>query len=210
MKALKKRHFILFIIIVSLCFTYLTKGATLAAFESLITGIVRTKTAAIHLTINNVNVIDSDDVLDGSMLLQNVTWTSTHTRSGKLSPGSSGTITMELDPAGSEVAILYEFRFVDKTIDSTKLLNISNITSDAQFVRTAVDTYSGIISLADIQNGITPDVSFDFLFDPNVDIDAITEDSGNMSDFFEVHFKALQYRGETLVPYVEPVVEEEP
>ena len=206
MKSMKKRHVILFILVAFLCLTYLTKGATYAAFESFITGIVSNKTAEIHLSINNVDIIDTDDVLDGSMLLQNVTWTSTHTRTGKLSPGSSGTITLELDPAGSEVAILYEFRFVDKSVNSAKLLDISNVTSDdTSFVRTDVDTYSGIIPLSSIQNGDTVEVSFDFVFDATVDIEAITEDNGNMADFFEVQFKALQYRGETLVPYVEPV-----
>lgn len=204
-----KKYWFVVVFITIVCFLYLGLKGTYSSFESLISGFVSSKTAEIHLSINGESIIDSNDVLDGNLLLENVTWTSTHTRSGKISPGSRGTIQLELDPTGSEVAILYEFQFVDKTVNTNKLLTFENITSDGGIVRTAIDTYSGIISLADIEDGNTVNVSFDFYFDPTVDMEAITEDTGNMADFFEIHFHALQYQGETLVPYVEPVPEPE-
>ena len=140
--------------------------------------------------------------LNNQIILDNTTWVSTHTREAKLSPGSTGTISLEVDPAGSEVAVLYEFRFVDKVIDEDKLLNFSNITSDDDtFIRTGVDTYSGIISLTDIANGKKIHISVGFYFDYLTDIEGITEDNQAYDDLFEIHFHGLQYQGETLTPY---------
>lgn len=195
-------------IIVIICFLYLGGKTTYTSFESFINGLMQVKTANIALTINGTDVVEG--ILDNEILLQNLTWTSTYTRSGKISPGSRGTVNLELNPTGSEVAILYEFQFIDKSIDTTKLLNIDNITCDGQLVRTAADTYSGIITLADITNHSTIHLSFDFYFDATVDIEGIREDNHNYEDLFEVNFHAVQYRGETLVPYVEPTPEPEP
>ena len=154
----------------------------------------------IHLKINGEELgVDAD--LDNRVILDNITWTNTHTREEKMSPGSTGDLLLELDPTGSEVAILYEIQFVDKAMDDDKILTFDNVTCNRTIVRTAEDTYSGIISLSDIQNGRKVNVDAHFFFDNTVDIEGFTEDNQVFEDFFEIHFKALQYQGETLVPY---------
>ena len=184
-----------------LCFLYYVGKSTYTSFESLISGSATNKTAGIVLKINGENVINANDVLSGNLILDNVTWTSTHTRAEKISPGSTGTISMELDPTGSEVAILYEFQFVDKVIDDDKLLTFGMITCDGQFVRTDVDTYSGIIPLSDVLSGRKIHITVGFYFDVATDIEGISEDNGDLDDLFEIHFHAIQYNGETIVPY---------
>ena len=198
-----KKYIIIVLILIIGCFLYLGSKNTYTAFESEIDGTVAAKTAGIHLSINGEDVVENNDTtLSNQIILNNTTWVSTHTREAKLSPGSTGTISLELDPAGSEVAVLYEFRFVDKVIDEDKLLNFSNITSDDDtFVRTGVDTYSGIISLTDIANGKKIHISVGFYFDYLTDIEGITEDNQTYDDLFEIQFHALQYQGETLTPY---------
>ncbi|MBQ6404517.1 MAG: hypothetical protein IJJ63_00555 [Bacilli bacterium] len=199
----EKRYIIIVLILIVGCFLYLSSKNTYTAFESEIDANASTKTAGIHLSINGVDVVENNDsTLNNQIILDNTTWVSTHTREAKLSPGSTGTISLELDPAGSEVAVLYEFRFVDKVIDEDKLLNFSNITSDDDtFIRTGVDTYSGIISLTDIANGKKIHISVGFYFDYLTDIEGITEDNQAYDDLFEIHFHGLQYQGETLTPY---------
>ncbi len=202
-KKREKYYLIIVLILILVCFLYLNSKSTYTAFESEIDGSASAKTAGIHLSINGVDVVENNDsTLNNQIILDNTTWVSTHTREAKLSPGSTGTISLELDPEDSEVAIVYEFRFVDKVIDNDKLLNFSNITSDDDtFIRTGVDTYSGIISLTDIANHKKIHISVDFFFDYMNDIEGITEDNQSFDDFFEIHFHALQYQGETLVPY---------
>jgi len=202
MKAVRSEKNIVFaIIIMILCILYLGAKVTYTSFESLIQGKSSMKTAGIHLKVNGYDLATTESVLDNNVILNNTTWTNTHTRPGKLSPGSNGTIDLEVDPTGSEVAILYEFQFIDKLIDNDKLLNFGNVTCDHTLVRTAVDTYSGIMPLSDVLEGEKINLSIDFTFDYLTDIEGITEDNQVLDDFFEIHFHAIQYQGETLVPY---------
>ena len=160
------------------CFFYLSSKSTYTSYESNITGKVNANTAGIHLSINGFDVMNSGEVLDNRIILENTTWESTHTREKKISPGSSGTIDLEVDPTSSDVAILYEFRFVDKVIDEEKLLNFGTIVSDdTSFVKTGVDTYTGVFTLDDINDGKKANIHVDFYFDYLNDIEGITEDN---------------------------------
>ena len=197
----EKRNIFIAIIILVLCFLYLGAKVTYTSFESLIEGRASVKTAGIHLLVNGYDVTDVNSVLSSNVILDNITWVSTHTREGKLSPGSTGTIDLELDPSNSEVAILYEFQFIDKMIDDDKLINFGNIVSDHTLVRTAEDTYSGIFTLSEIENGEKVHLDVDFYFDYITDIEGITEDNQVLDDLFEIHLHAVQYQGEELVPY---------
>lgn len=200
-EAKNRRHVIIMILILIVCVLYLGAKVTYTTYESWIEGRSAAKTAGIHLKVNGVDLAESDTVLDNNVILDNITWTNTHTREGKLSPGSSGTIDLELDPTGSEVAILYEFQFIDKLIDEDKLLNFDNITCDQTLTQTSADTYTGILTLNQALNGTKVHLSVDFYFDYLTDIEGITEDNQVLDDFFEIHFHALQYQGETITPY---------
>lgn len=200
---MKKVNLCLIFILIG-CFLYLGAKLTYNVFESSIGGVVNNRIAGIHLRINGFDVSNNNGVLNNRVILDNTVWTSTHTREEKISPGSSGTIYLELDPTGTEVAVMYEFQFVDKQIDDDKLLTFGTITSDSNLVRTDVDTYTGIISLADLTNNNNKiHINVNFYFDYLHDIEGITEDNQELDDLFEIHFHAIQYNGETIVPYVE-------
>ena len=202
--SIKKTSILILLIIIG-CFLYFGARSTYTSYESTIEGNVKNSVAGIHLTINGVDAVENNNgTLDNRVILDNTTWVSTHTREEKISPGSSGTIALELDPSGSEVAILYEFRFVDKRIDNDKLLTFSDIISNDGIIRTSQDTYTGIITLSDIENNRTFHISANFYFDYLVDIEGITEDNQVLDDLFEIHFHAIQYHGETIQQYVEP------
>lgn len=201
MKAVFNRKTIWYIIILcSLAFLYFGAKGTYTAYESLINKDMDNRVAPIHLRINGEE-IGADSVLDNRIILDNITWTSSHTRAGKLSPGSTGTFEFELDPTGSEVAILYQIQLIDKEVDPDKIVTFQNVTSDRTLVRTAIDTYSGIITLSNIEAEQKTHISIDFIFDDTEDIEGITEDNQVYEDFFEIHFTAFQYKGEQLVAY---------
>ena len=201
-KSSKNIIIFLFIVLCSGCFLYLGARGTYTSLESEIEGNASASVAGIHLKINGVDVVENNNgTLDNRIILDNTTWVSTHTREEKISPGSSGTIDLELDPSGSEVAILYEFRFVDKKIDDDKLLTFADITSDDTFTRTGVDTYTGVFTLNDIEQNKKVRISADFFFDYLTDIEGITEDNQVLDDLFEIHFHAIQYRGEAITEY---------
>ena len=199
---MNKKAALIFLFFVIGCFFYLSSKSTYTSYESNITGKVNANTAGIHLSINGFDVMNSGEVLDNRIILENTTWESTHTREKKISPGSSGTIDLEVDPSSSDVAILYEFQFVDKVIDEEKLLNFGDIVSeDSYFIRTGVDTYTGVFTLEDLNDEKTANIHVDFYFDYLNDIEGITEDNQVFDDLFEIHFHAIQYKGEEIVPY---------
>ena len=197
---LGKKIFLIIMGLVAIAFLYFTGKATYTAYESFVSGSVDNQVSQIHLSINGYEV-GVDDIVDNRIILDNITWTNTHTRTGKMSPGSTGTFQFELDPTGSEVAVLYELQFVDKVTDDDKILTFNSITSDQTLVRTDSDTYSGIITLSDIQSDVKTHITVSFLFDGDEDIEGYTTDNQIYEEFFEIHFHALQYQGETLVPY---------
>ena len=195
----KKRKLFLVIVLI-LCSFVLYYGSkyTYTSYESSVDAEVNSKVAGINVSINGQNIVK--EKLD-SVKLDNITLTSTHTREGKISPGSTGTFAITLDPTGSEVAFRYDFELIDKSTDNSKLLTFDGFTSDnGNLIKTASNTYTGIITLDDINNNKVINITGSFTFN-NDDIPAITEDNGNLDDFFEIKFHAIQYNGEEITPY---------
>ena len=191
------------IVFLIITFLYLSGSGTFTSFESLINGNTSAKISGINLKLNGVDVTNNSEILDSKFFMDNIQWDSTHTRDGKISPGSSGNFQLELDPSGSDVAILYSFRFIDKVVDNDKLLNFGEIKSEDNIIRTDVDTYSGVISIDDIKNGKKVRLNIDFYFDWINDIEGITNDNRTFEDLFEITFHAVQYDGEELISYTE-------
>ena len=204
MKFVKNKSFLsIFAVILIICFLYFGGRSTFTAYESLIFGGSTIKTSGIKVKLNGVDIASNSEILNSDFFMNNIKWNSTHTREGKISPGSSGTFQIELDPTGSEVAILYEFSFVDKAVDDSKLLTFDDISvDDREIVKTSIDTYSGVISLDDISNGKKVTFNIAFTFDNVEDIEGIEDGADVYEDLFEINFKAIQYSGEELVPYI--------
>lgn len=199
-KFLSFKHVYLFILL--LCLAYIGSKFTFSLYESYANTDINGDISDIKLKINNVNIVNNTgDISD--VVVTDITWTGvSHTRAGKISPGASGTFNLRLDPYGSQVAIIYKFTFVDKTIDPDKILTFTNITaSNGTVIRTGINEYSGIISLNDINNGQTIALNIDFEYVDEEDMEPFTEDSENLDDFFTINFDAKQYNGEALVPY---------
>ena len=199
----KVNYKILYIVIFLVCILYLFGKITYSIYESRISGRVDADVADFTILINGTDVSETDGTLGSGVILDNITWATDHTREDMISPGSSGVIELELDPTQSEVAILYEFQLIDKNIDSTKLVEFESVSSDGDVIKTAEDTYSGIITLDDINNNVQPVISIAFNFDYEDDIEIDDDESQTLDNLFEIHFHAVQYRGEQLVPYSE-------
>lgn len=198
----------LYIVIFLVCILYLIGKITYSFYESNINGQVDADIADFKILINGEDVSNSSGTLDSGVILNNISWATDHTRENMISPGSSGVIELELDATQSEVAVLYEFQLIDKNIDSEKLVEFESISSDGDIIKTAADTYSGIITLADINNNVKPTINIAFNFDYEEDIEIDDDESQTLDNLFEIHFHAVQYQGEELVPYSEQVKNE--
>lgn len=84
-------------------------------------------------------------------------FTNTNTDPTKISPGNKGYTDIVIDPTGTDVAVRYDIEFNEAFLESKEStginisLELQNPTENMQFVKIRENKYSGIISLADIQ-----------------------------------------------------------
>lgn len=122
-----------------------------------------------------------------------------------IAPGRSGYFDITVDPSGTDVAVRYDItiRLNANTYSGNISFNIEDRTN-GNAIKTNSDTYSGVISLADIkeEKTITLRVNISWLDEESHDADdtklGITLNSG-----LEIPVTVIvsQYLGEVLIPY---------
>ena len=78
-----------------------------------------------------------------------------HVSTGKIAPGTKGSFYIELDPKNTNVSIRYDIE-IDKTQisnDSIEIVSIEEIEEGNTLTKTSDSTYTGIMSLQEIQQG---------------------------------------------------------
>jgi len=158
-----------------------------------------TGTSSTHeFTMNNLTYLDNEFVVEG-----------------KVAPSSEGYFDVDIDPTGTSVAIRF-----DVTIDTSEL-NISDLINfqsacklvegeevSEGIIRTGANTYTGIISLEEVENGDITSARFYFKWEDaegeSGDIaDSILGNERDISLGIPVEITVSQYSGETITEYVE-------
>ena len=191
-----RKKSILIVILLVFCFIYLTVQGIQGAYESTIGGRADNTIAKWSIKVNNQEITDSTIT---SVPLSYTVTDLTNVRSGKVGPGVNISYPVQIDASGSDVAIKISFTITDKTIDSDKILTLTSVTSsDLTIVRTGASEYSAIIpkTLLNTTKTVTLNMTW-------VDTGTLVEYTNDLvaDDFVEIDFKAIQYTGETLVPY---------
>lgn len=132
---------------------------------------------------------------------------------GKIAPSSVGYFDVTIDPSGTSTAVRF-----DVTIDTTELgisdainftdakLVVDGVESDKTLTRTAEKTYSGIISLDDVQKGVLTTARFYIKWNDEETTLGDKSDSqiGSTKDVslgLPIVVVVSQYLGETLEEY---------
>lgn len=172
-------------IIIFFCFFYLKSKKTYTSYESNIDSNTTSSVAQWNIKINEKNISTVKNIL-----IDDIVWNTEHTRSGKVSPGSTGTITLIVDPALTEVNIKYQLSIIDKSIDNNKLLTVNSVSSDLNNLIGINGVYTGFITFQDAINNKKDTITI------NVEwVDDDTNDDFNSGDeFIELNFKAIQYK----------------
>ena len=180
---------------------YLSGAMTSASYESVATGESKSDIAKWKININSQNITDT---YDKEVSINDITWDNTHTESGKVSPGTTGVFTLEIDPIDTDLAFKYDIKYIDKSINSDYVLTITSITSsDSYLVHTAEDNYTGLFSLNDVNKKnkkvITINISW-INNEENNDEDNKINDSDDVN-YIDLRFNASQYNGELIEEY---------
>lgn len=194
----------LYVFIVVLCLGYLGYKSTYASYETNVSGNINPQIADWKILVNGVDAAKSDKVLELDSTSFKWDCPSNGVREQKVGPGCSGVMNISVDASSTEVAVLYEFDIVDKTIAPEKILKITNIQfSNPNFYKTDISKYSGYLSLDDIKNNPRLNISIEVVWEDTGDLIYDEEFFTNDENYITIDFFAKQYFGEEIIPYTE-------
>lgn len=178
---------------------------TYGLFESNINMDVDSKLATWNILINDTNIGKSETFnIDNFISEEDRT-----VASGKIAPGTSGYFNINIDPSTTQVSIRY-----DLTFDFSKLDNLFTITKVEEkngynLIKTGPNTYSNVITLNEIKENKTNNIRVHIKWNNNEENNDKDTEIGlteNNTLNIPVSITVLQYSGEKIEPYVEPVV----
>ncbi|MDY3933985.1 MAG: hypothetical protein SOZ11_00365 [Bacilli bacterium] len=178
---------------------------TYGLFESNINMDVDSKLATWNILINDTNIGKSETfTIDNFISEEDST-----VASGKIAPGTSGYFNINIDPSTTQVSIRY-----DLTFDFSKLDNLFTITKVEEkngynLIKTGPNTYSNVITLNEIKENKTNNIRVHIKWNNNEENNDKDTEIGlteNNTLNIPVSITVLQYSGEKIEPYVEPVV----
>lgn len=198
----RKKSIIQIVVVMVLVFGslyYLYSKGTYTAYETLTNGKITPNMAKWNISVDGFKVTSSDVQTIG---LSNITWNSSNAVNGKALPGSTGTVKITIDPLDTDVAIKYTFEIIDKSVDDTKFLKVTNINDNGNnLIRVGENVYTGIFSLDDIKKQAKKELTFDIEWPLGEDIDPTSEEVNSSINFLVINFSVEQYKGEAIVPY---------
>lgn len=198
----KKKKIVQIIVVTILLFGslfYLYSNGTYTAYETETNGKITPGIAKWNISVDGFKVTSSDAQTIG---LSNITWNSSNAVNGKALPGSTGTAKAIIDPMDTDVAIKYTFEIIDKSVDDTKFLKVTNINDNGNnLIRVGENVYTGIFSLDDIKNKVKKELVLDVEWPLGEDVDPTSEEVNSSVNFLVINFTVEQYKGEAIVPY---------
>lgn len=200
-----KRIFLFLIVFLS-CFgiLYVMGAKTYTAFESEVTGNSSANIATWNIFINEKQL---HQFTEQDLLIDDITWDTQHTRDGKVSPGSTGTMKLVIDPSTTDVAIRYDITYEDRSSNEEYLLHVLSIEDgENELIRTGPNTYTGIFTLDDIKNGKQKTIDISLVWkneEAQNEEDTMVGDGTKQPNYVKFYFEASQYQGEVIEEYVE-------
>lgn len=198
----KKKKIVQIIVVTILLFGslfYLYSNGTYTAYETETNGKITPGIAKWNISVDGFKVTSSDVQTIG---LSNIVWNSSNAVNGKALPGSTGTAKAIIDPMDTDVAIKYTFEIIDKSVDDTKFLKVTNINDNGNnLIRVGENVYTGIFSLDDIKNKVKKELVLDVEWPLGEDVDPTSEEVNSSVNFLVINFTVEQYKGEAIVPY---------
>lgn len=185
----KKVKKIVIISLLIVCLLYLKSKVTYTSYESKVDATVKAKIAKWNILVNDT-LITSDTPQE--IKIDNINWTTNHTREGKVSPGSKGYLTLIIDPKTTEVAIDYELKIIDKKIDANKILTVTYVSTNNYDLVKNNDTYTATFPLKDIKGGKKEVITIFLEWIEESDTTEVPKDELTSDDFIEINFKAKQ------------------
>lgn len=195
-----KKIFILLTIIM-LCFTIYKIVSTYALFETQLQKNVKTDVGKWNIKVNAEDITNTTThsfTMNTFKISQ-----SPYTKENKIAPGMDGTFEIDIEPQDTQVSIRYDIAIdsTELTNQSIKLNSVMEKNNNNEIIKTAENTYTGVIPLEKINKDYLDAIEISFSWE-NVeenneeDTKIGTVYASNLSIPITVTFS--QYLGETI------------
>ena len=181
---------------------------TYGLFESNKTKLVDNPIASWNILINNSNLNQNKTfTINNFQIDENTT-----VKNGRIAPGTTGYFDIEIDPSDTDVSIRYDITFDCSKLPSNLTVESIEETNGYTIVRTDAYTYSNIITLTNIKNGVKNNIRVHIKWQNVEEQNQNDTEIGLNKEYIlniPITITATQYFNETLQPYVEPELTEE-
>lgn len=191
------------LVVIMFSIAFVVFSDTLALFETDSEGVVNTDVGKWLIKVNNETITETvnEDIEINSFQYSS----DSHVEPGYIAPGGSAYFDLVVDATECDVAVLYsiDLNLEEMDIDANIDISLQDL-AGGQVVRTGEDVYSGIISLASINNNETRTLRVSITWTNNNAYNESDTKLGEVEDSkitIPIKFHAQQYLGETLVPY---------
>ena len=201
MKSKNAQLFLVVALVIALGFTIYNVRNSYALFESALTVEASSQAGSWNIYINNIDITNPS----ANFTINTINVSSDpNVVSGRMAPGTSAYFDLNIVPTGTNVSVRYDITFDFSELSDSLVIDEIEELNNRTLVRTDEYTYSGIITLAEINNNVTSSIRVSILWDNDEDNNEIDTELGmdvNSSISIPVVIDVTQYLGETLVEY---------
>lgn len=177
-----------------------------AIFYSELNGNIELEKGIWNIEVNNTDITNETlkeftiDTIDME--------TNEHVKNGKLAPGMKGSFKIGINPKNTNVSVKYEISLNEKQManSSIKINSIKEIEQNNELIKTGENSYTGIISLDDINKNVKNNIKVEIEWVDDRENDKLDEKIGtvyNSKIQIPITVHVSQYFGETIDEYVE-------
>jgi len=177
-----------------------------AVFHSEIESNVALENGKWNITINGSDI--TTGTVTEFVINQITTTENEHVKPGNLAPGLSGSFEIEINPEDTNVSVRYDITLNQQELGDSnlKIRSIEEIEQNYKLIQTDENTYTGVILLEEINQGINHRIKMEVEWaDEEISNDADTTLGTDVTNKLQIPITvhAIQYLGEEITPITE-------
>lgn len=159
-----------------------------------------------NISVNGTQITKGTET---QFIIDQITTTeNNHVKPGTLAPGLSGSFDVVINPEDTNVSVRYDVTLNQEELGSSnlKIKSILEIQNGYELIKTAENTYTGIMTLHEIQNGIIHKlrVEVEWADDGSDDENDTELGKGDIQQLqIPISVHVIQYLGEEIIPVTE-------
>ena len=191
------------LVVVSLILVFITIYIirdTYGLFESKNVMVADTNIAKWNVLINGTDIKSGENFTVDTITVAGAE----NVKEGKMAPGTEGYFDININPTDTDTSIIYNVTFDFTKVNGSFSINKIEETTSGNLIKTRENTYSKVITLEEIKNGITNNIRVHVKWDnleENNEEDSKIGLTKNNSVSIPVSVTVSQYLKEALVEY---------